>query len=82
MDEFQCEVLIIGAGPAGLSAGVYCGRSGRDTIILKGKQRSALEEAKEVLNYPGYKNIGGIGTFIMNDSINRDCLTRLHRFLL
>jgi len=60
MDEFQCEVLIIGAGPAGLSAGVYCGRSGRDTIILEGKQPSALEEAKEVLNYPGYENIGGI----------------------
>lgn len=60
MDEFQCEVLIVGAGPAGLSAGVYCGRSGRDTIILEGKQPSALEGAKEVLNYPGYEKIGGI----------------------
>ncbi len=60
MDEFQCEILIIGAGPAGLSAGVYCGRSGRDTIILEGKLPSALEEAKEVLNYLGYKKIGGI----------------------
>lgn len=60
MDEFQCEILIIGAGPAGLSAGVYCGRSGRDTIILEGKQPSALEEAKDVLNYPGYERIKGI----------------------
>ena len=26
LQEFKCEVLIIGAGPAGLSAAVYCGR--------------------------------------------------------
>ena len=47
MEEYKCEVLIIGAGPAGLSAGVYCGRSGRDTIILEGKGESAITQAKE-----------------------------------
>ncbi len=60
MDEYNCEVLIIGAGPAGLSAAIYCGRAGRDTIVLEGKQVSALERAKEVGNYPGFKNIGGL----------------------
>ncbi|MFX1275619.1 MAG: NAD(P)/FAD-dependent oxidoreductase [Promethearchaeota archaeon] len=59
MEEYKCEVLIIGAGPAGLSAGVYCGRAGRDTIILEGKEPSALEKAKEVKNYLGFKNIHG-----------------------
>ncbi len=59
MDEYSCGILIIGAGPAGLSAAVYCGRAGRDTIVLESKQISALEEAKEVLNYPGYNHIGG-----------------------
>jgi len=60
MDEYKCEILIIGAGPAGLSAGVYCGRSGRDTIILEGKVSSALAEAKEVQNWLGIKKIEGL----------------------
>ncbi len=60
LDEFKCEVLIIGAGPAGLSAGVYCGRSGRDTIILEGKGESGLAQAKEIQNYLGFENISGI----------------------
>lgn len=59
MDEYTCEILIIGAGPAGLAAGVYCGRAGRDTIILEGKELSALEQTKEILNYPGYEKIKG-----------------------
>ncbi len=57
--EYSCEVLIIGAGPAGCSAAIYCGRSNRDTIILEGKQDSALTKAKEIQNYPGYDNITG-----------------------
>ncbi len=59
MDEYKCEVLIIGAGPAGLCAGVYCGRAGRDTIILEGKGESAITQAKEVQNYLGFESIGG-----------------------
>lgn len=59
MDEYKCEVLIIGAGPAGLSAGVYCGRAGRDTIILEGKGEPAIAQAKEVQNYLGFESIGG-----------------------
>ncbi|MHA1293617.1 MAG: NAD(P)/FAD-dependent oxidoreductase [Promethearchaeota archaeon] len=59
MDEYNCEILIIGAGPAGCAAGIYCGRSGRNTIILKGKEPSALELAKEIKNWPGIQNITG-----------------------
>ncbi len=59
MEEYTCEVLIIGAGPAGLTAGLYCGRSNRDTIILYGKQISALATAKEIGNYPGFADIQG-----------------------
>ena len=59
MEEYKCEVLIIGAGPAGLSAGVYCGRAGRDTIILEGKGEPAITQAKEVKNYLGFESIGG-----------------------
>jgi len=59
MEEFKCEILIIGAGPAGLTAGVYCGRANRDTIILDGKELSALYRTKEIQNWLGEKNIEG-----------------------
>ena len=59
MEEHKCEVLIIGAGPAGLNAGVYCGRANRDTIILEGKEPSALAKTKEIQNWLGVPNIEG-----------------------
>ncbi len=59
LEEYSCEILIIGAGPAGCSAGIYCGRSHMDTIILDGKVESAIVQAKEVKNYPGFENIKG-----------------------
>jgi len=59
MEEFKCEVLIIGAGPAGFSAGVYCARANRDVIILDGKELSALAQAKEIQNWPGEIEIKG-----------------------
>jgi len=59
MDELKCEVLIIGTGPAGLSAGVYCARANRDVIILDGKELSALAQTKEIQNWPGEIDIKG-----------------------
>jgi thioredoxin reductase (NADPH) len=59
MEEYKCEVLIIGSGPAGLAAGVYCGRSNRNTIILSGKEPSSLAKAKEIKNWPGEMDITG-----------------------
>jgi len=59
MEEYNCEILIIGAGPAGLSAGVYCGRANRDTIILRGKEPSALAKSKEIQNWLGEQDIEG-----------------------
>jgi len=60
LKEYKCEVLIVGAGPAGLSAGVYCGRANRSTIILNGKEPSALEKTKEIQNWLGESNIEGL----------------------
>lgn len=60
MEEYNCEVLIIGAGPAGLSAGVYCGRANRTTIILNGKELSALAKTKEIQNWLGEPHIEGM----------------------
>jgi thioredoxin reductase (NADPH) len=59
MEEYNCEILIIGAGPAGLSAGVYCGRSNRDTIILDGKEPSSLAKTKVIQNWLGEQDSSG-----------------------
>jgi thioredoxin reductase (NADPH) len=59
MDEYKCEVLIIGTGPAGLTAGIYCARANRNVIILEGKELSALMQVKEIQNWPGEIYIKG-----------------------
>lgn len=59
LKEYKCEICIIGAGPAGLNAAVYCGRSNRDTIVLDGDSPSALERTKEINNWLGEPNIKG-----------------------
>mgnify|MGYP006278694319 CR=1 FL=1 len=59
LKEYECEICIIGAGPAGLNAAVYCGRSNRNTIVLDGESPSALERTKEINNWLGEPNIKG-----------------------
>ncbi len=48
------DVIIIGAGPAGLSAGLYAARAKMDTLILeKDKTGGQIAGTEEVANYPG-----------------------------
>lgn len=47
------SVLIIGKGPAGISAGIYAKRSGLDVTII-GKDNGALKTAHLVENYYGF----------------------------
>lgn len=46
------DVIIIGKGPAGISAALYAKRAGLSVLII-GKDLGALEKAKEVENYYG-----------------------------
>lgn len=54
------DVVIIGGGPAGLSAGIYAGRAGVKTVVIEkyfsGGQAS---QTYEIENYPGYVKVGG-----------------------
>ncbi|MCK5779846.1 MAG: thioredoxin-disulfide reductase [Psychrilyobacter sp.] len=48
------DLIIIGGGPAGLSAGLYAGRSKLSTLILeKSKTGGQIVITHEVANYPG-----------------------------
>lgn len=48
------DVIIIGAGPAGLSAGLYAARAKMSTLILeKEKNGGQIVTTDEVANYPG-----------------------------
>ncbi|OYD15574.1 thioredoxin-disulfide reductase [candidate division WOR-3 bacterium JGI_Cruoil_03_51_56] len=49
------EILIIGAGPAGLTAGIYAARSGYNVAIVgKGIPGGQVTQVREVENYPGF----------------------------
>ena len=51
----EYDVIIIGAGPAGLTAGIYALRSGLTTLILESKYPGGrIIEAHKVENYPGF----------------------------
>jgi thioredoxin reductase (NADPH) len=55
---FDC--IIIGAGPAGLSAGLYASRGNLKTLILeKGIVGGQLQNTHEIENYPGMDHMTG-----------------------
>ncbi len=51
------DVIIIGAGCAGLSASIYCGRAGLKTLVLADEIKDKggmLAKTSMVENYPGF----------------------------
>ncbi|MCK9152096.1 thioredoxin-disulfide reductase [Methanobacterium alcaliphilum] len=59
MEEY--DIIIIGAGPGGITAGIYAGRQGTSTIMLeKGPAGGLGLEVPLMENYPGYEMIAGM----------------------
>ena len=53
MDKIY-DVIILGAGPGGLAAGIYAGRARLDTLLIeKGKDGGQIAITDEIENYPG-----------------------------
>lgn len=58
--EVETDLVIIGGGPAGLSAGIYAARSGLKTVVVeKGVLGGQVALTPVVENYPGLKQVGG-----------------------
>ncbi len=61
MDTHDHEMIIIGAGPAGLCAALYAGRSEIDAVMLEmGMPGGQLLLTEIVDDYPGLENVGGM----------------------
>ena len=58
--EEQTQIVIVGAGIAGLTAAIYLKRSNVDFIILdKGAPGGKLNNIHEIENYSGFMPISG-----------------------
>lgn len=60
------DVIILGAGPAGLTAGLYAGRSRLSTLIIeKGQDGGQIAITDEIENYPGQQLEGESGSSLV-----------------
>ncbi|HSW65115.1 MAG TPA: FAD-dependent oxidoreductase [Dissulfurispiraceae bacterium] len=58
--EQETDLLIVGAGPAGLTAAIYAGRSGLKTIVIERRTIGGQIMITPVVeNYPGFTRIAG-----------------------
>lgn len=58
--ELETDLVIVGGGPAGLSAGIYAARSGLKSVVVeKGVLGGQVATTPVVENYPGLKQVGG-----------------------
>lgn len=59
-EEIEADVVIIGGGPAGLTAGIYAVRSGLKAVIIeKGPLGGQIATTPIVENYPGLTRVAG-----------------------
>jgi thioredoxin reductase (NADPH) len=59
-EEVEADLVIIGGGPAGLTAAIYAARSGLQAVVVeKGTLGGQVATTPVVENYPGFTQVGG-----------------------
>ena len=54
------DIIIIGCGPAGMTAALYASRANKKVLVFEGKSYGGqILNASKVENYPGFDNISG-----------------------
>ena len=67
------DVIIVGGGPAGLSAGIYAARARMKTLLIRSAfQPSLITVTDDVENYPGFPS--GISGFELIDHLTNQAL--------
>lgn len=59
MEQKVFDLIIIGAGPAGLAAAIYSSRYGLDVAVFSKEIGGLASTAHKVCNYPGFKEVSG-----------------------
>jgi thioredoxin-disulfide reductase len=78
------DTIIIGSGPAGMTAGIYAARREMNALIIGKEPGGQMMWASEIENYPGFKSIGnyeliskmqehvtGLGVEIKNEEVKK-----------
>ena len=67
------DIIIIGAGPAGLTSAIYAKRAGKNVLVLEGTTYGGqIINAQDIRNYPGADHISGfdLATNLYNQVID------------
>ena len=69
-DIVMYDVIILGSGPAGLTAALYCARGGKKTIVLGGNTLGGqMAGIAKLENYPGWAGSGAeLAEFMKNQA--------------
>ena len=76
MDKFQYDIVVIGAGPAGMSAALYGANFGyKVALIMEGSFGGKVNSTSEVNNYLGFNDLDAsslVESFTKNIEDNDD----------